>query len=81
VWQLATALDKVRSNTEHPNYWLLQLPTTVAQNCRWQTWDEVSAAITKAGGPDFDARTLRQQAKRLRLVPSLSEVKDYLGTV
>ena len=67
VFELGLALNKVLCERKNPAYWLLTLPVNVAVNRELETWGELSARIVKNGGPDFDTRTLRKTAERLKI--------------
>jgi hypothetical protein len=89
VWQLAAACDQVRRiPPTHPAHWLLKLPLFIwtinpsKGEVSWGEipWGDVSQEIVKRGGKacDFSATTLRQHAKRLRLVAPSRLAEGFL---
>lgn len=71
LWRFAAdlmvAVTNVFTNKTRPEYWLLSLSISVAQNGKYPSFDEIRETVIKNAGPAFSTAQLRTAYSRLKL--------------
>lgn len=81
VFELGKAISEVLCDDTKIDKWLLTLPISVATNGQWDSWDSIAEFIGKRVGQSRSvgfANTVKQHAKRLRLLTPPDIANDFL---
>ena len=83
IFELGIAIAKVVHDETSIDKWLLTMPTSVATNGKWDSWDSIAECIGKRVGQSHSVgftNTVKQRAKRLRLLTPSDIGNDFLNS-